>query len=71
MKKYYFKDMKGHYRVFCNPIDSVWATNSDRNFDSIRRAKQFAKKNRAWIYVENYENGEFVGRSEVPRRKNG
>jgi len=63
MKKYYFKDEKGHYRVFCDATDNVWAINCDRSFDSIRRAKQFAKKNRAEIYVENYENGEFVGRS--------
>ena len=68
MKKYYFKNEKGHYRVSCSPIDSGWAINCDRDFDSIRRAKQFAKKNRAWIYVEKHENG-FVERLEVPRRK--
>ena len=56
MKKYYFKNEKGHYRVSCNAIDSVWAINCDRDFDSIRRAKKFAKKNRAEIYIESEES---------------
>ena len=58
MKKYYFKNEKGHYRVSCNAIDSVWAIDCDRDFDSIRRAKQFVKKKKGYaeIYIESEES---------------
>ena len=46
MKRYYFKNLRGHYVV------SV--SNSERQFDSIRRAKQFAKKHGEEVYTWDY-----------------
>ena len=46
MKRYYFKNLHGHYVV------SV--SNTERQFDSIRRAKQFAKKYGEEVYTWDY-----------------
>jgi hypothetical protein len=46
MKRYYFKNLRGHY--------VVRVSNSERHFDSIRRAKQFAKKYGEEVYTWDY-----------------
>ena len=62
MKRYYFKNLRGHYVV------SV--SNSERQFDSIRRAKQFAKKYGEEVYTWDYwgakREEQAVRRVEMP-----
>ena len=62
MKRYYFKNLRGHYVV------SV--SNSKRQFDSIRRAKQFAKKYGKEVYTWDYwkakREDQAVRRVEMP-----